>query len=501
MTLLIKSLRSLNWHVIFNVIGYALIAEGALMMLPVICAVIYGEWHFLQAFVLTALAALVLGSLLSRIKVKTNAYFAKDGLISVGLVWIVISLVGAVPFCISGAIPSFTDSFFETVSGFTTTGSTILTNVESLPRSMLFWRSFTHWIGGMGVLVFILAFLPKANEHSMHIMRAESPGPSISKLVPHIKQTAMILYGLYFGLSVLETIFLLAGGMPVFDTLITMFGTAGTGGFSNLAQSIGQYDSVYIEMVVMIFIFLFGINFSLYFFLLIKKYTSFFKNEELKVYVGIVLSATVLIALNIYPAYKSWADAFRLAGFQVVSVITTTGYATADFNLWPMFSKGILLLLMVCGAMAGSTGGGVKVSRIMIVIKQIKLNIQKLVHPQKVDAITLESKLVDPEIVSQTMSFFSTWMVLIGAGILLVALDNFDFETTLSAVFTCIGNVGPGFGLCGPMGSFAAFSNMSKIVLSFLMLIGRLEIYPILIFLFPFIAAMDHKPRFKNKDF
>jgi trk system potassium uptake protein TrkH len=495
MTSLHRSFRKLNLVVILNIVGYLLIAEGGFMLFPLLCALFYKEWECAKIFLFSALLCVAIGFILSRLNSKKKSYFARDGLFAVGLGWIVISIFGGLPFYWTQEIPSFTDCFFETVSGFTTTGATILTDIESLSRSTLFWRSLTHWLGGMGILVFVLAFLPKSNERSMHLMRAEAPGPSISKLVPRMKTTATILYLLYFGLSVLELIFLLAGGMSFYESLIHTFGTAGTGGFSVLATSIGQYNNAYYEAVITIFMLLFGINFNLYFFLLIKDFKSVYKNQELHAYLGIIAVSTAAIMVNIHSMYGTWLQAFRYASFQVVSVITTTGYATADFNLWPMFSKAILLLLMVSGAMAGSTGGGVKVTRLMIVVRQIRLNIQKLVHPQKTKAIMMDDKIVDSEIVSQTMGFFSCWMVLIGVGILFLALDNFDFETTVSAAFTCIGNVGPGFGLCGPMGGFSMFSNLSKIVLSFLMLIGRLEIYPILIFIFPLThLASDLKP-------
>ncbi|HAM31495.1 MAG TPA: potassium transporter KefA, partial [Erysipelotrichaceae bacterium] len=322
------------------------------------------------------------------------------------------------------------------------------------------------WIGGMGVLVFVLAFLPKNNEHTMYIMRAEVPGPTISKLVSRLKTTAMILYGLYMALSVIELIFLLAGGMPLFDSLCNTFGTAGTGGFAIYGASIGAYHSVYVDAVITVFMFLFGVNFNMYFFLILRDIRPIFRNEELRWYFGIVFGAIVLVTINILGMYESVPEAVRYASFQVVSIITTTGYATADFNLWPTLSKMILFFLMVVGACAGSTGGGIKVTRLMIVLKKIKLNIQKLWHPHKVEAIMVDGKIVNKETVDQIMAFFGAWMIIIAAATLIVALDNFDFTTTLTSVYTCLGNVGPGLGLCGPSGSFAMFSGLSKIVLS-----------------------------------
>ncbi len=482
-----RNINKLNWRVILNMIGFALIALSVFMLLPVFVALIYREFMPMRAFGITIAVCIVLGLFLSRLKVKESSYFARDGMIAVGLVWLCVSFFGGLPFYFSQEIPSLTDAFFETVSGFTTTGATILTDIESLSRCMLFWRSFTHWIGGMGVLVFVLAFLPKSNEHTMHIMRAEVPGPTISKLVSRLKTTAMILYGLYMTLSIIELCFLLIGGMPLFDALCNTFGTAGTGGFAIYAASIGEYHSVYFETVIMIFMFLFGINFNLYFFLVIKDFEPIFKNEELKWYVCIVVLAALAIGLNIWSMYDSFGDALRYSSFQVVSIITTTGYATTDFNLWPTFSKMILFFLMVVGACAGSTGGGLKMTRLMILLKKIKLNVQKLWHPKKVEAITMDGKIVEKEIVDQSLAFFCAWMIIITVGTLIVSLDNFDFETTLTSVYTCLGNVGPGLGLCGPTGSFVMFSILSKIVLSFCMLLGRLEIYPILIFMFPLL--------------
>lgn len=494
-----RNINKLNWRVILNMIGFALIALSGLLMLPVIVALRYREFHLLSPFLITIGVCALCGLFLSRLKVKRNAYFAHDGMIAVGLVWICVSFFGCLPFYFSGQIPALVDCFFETVSGFTTTGATILTDIESLSKSLLFWRSFTHWIGGMGVLVFVLAFLPKNNEHTMHIMRAEVPGPTISKLVSRLKTTAMILYALYMALSVIELLFLLAGGMPLFDALCNTFGTAGTGGFAIYGASIGAYGSVYFEVVITVFMFLFGINFNLYFFLILRDFKPILKNEELRWYIGIVALSIVAITINILPLYHTLAESLRYSSFQVVSIITTTGYATADFNLWPTLSKMILFFLMVVGACAGSTGGGLKVTRLMIVLKKIKLNVQKLWHPHKVEAIMVDGKIVDKETVDQVMAFFGAWMILIAAATLVVALDDFDFETTLTAVYTCLGNVGPGLGLCGPTGSFALFSALSKIVLSLCMLLGRLEIYPILIFLFPLLEIDKRKPVLRRR--
>lgn len=489
-----KGLLRLNWRVIANMLGNVLWVEGLLMLLPLIVTLIYQDGGTM-AFAATISIALIVGVPLSRIKTKRSAYFAKDGMIAVGLSWIAVSMVGALPFYFSGDIPSYVDAFFETVSGFTTTGSSILTNVEALTHGMLFWRSFTHWVGGMGVLVFVLALIPKSNERTMHIMRAEVPGPTIGKLVPRLKQTAMILYQIYMVLTIIEVVLLLFGGMGLFDSLCHSFGTAGTGGFGIKNTSIGYYDSAYIDAIITIFMILFGINFNIFYFILIKDYKQAFKDGEMRTYLGVIGLSILLITINILPMYDGILEALRYSSFQVGSIITTTGYSTCDFNLWPTFSKIIIMLLMFSGASAGSTGGGMKVSRIMIVAKKVKIDLQKLIHPQKVDAITMNGKIVPEETVNQILSFFGCYMLILASVILIVSLDGFDFETTFSSALTCLSNIGPGFAICGPVGNFSAFSTISKIVLSFAMLIGRLEIYPILILMVP----LYWKPK-KNKN-
>lgn len=479
-----RALRHLNWRIILNLLGYVMIAAGALMILPLIVSLLYQEQAW-QAFLWSILICVIISIPLMRISTKKTSYFAKDGLIAVGLSWLLVSAVGALPFYLSNEIPSYVDALFETVSGFTTTGSSILTDVEALSNGLLFWRSFTHWIGGMGVLVFVLALLPKSNERTMHIMRAEVPGPTIGKLVPRLKKSAMILYLLYMLLTVIEILLLLLGKMPLFDALVNTFGTAGTGGFAIKNLSIGFYNNAYYEAVITIFMLLFGVNFNLYYFLMIRDYRQAFHDEELRAYFGIVAASVICIIINIYPIYNSLAECFRYSSFQVASIITTTGYSSADFNLWPTLSKTILLLLMVVGASAGSTGGGVKVSRMLIIVKRIKLDIQRLIHPQKVNAITLNGRIVQEETVNQIMSFFCCYILIMAACFLIVSLNNFDIETTISSVFACLSNIGPGLGLCGPMGNFSMFSDLSKLFLTAAMLIGRLEIFPIIIFLSP----------------
>ena len=474
------NIHKLNWAIIGNVLGMVLIAQACLMVLPVIVDLIYQEGLY-DSYLIVIGICLVLGYVLTRKKARMNSYFAKDGMIAVGIAWVVVSFFGGLPFCLSGEIPSFVDCFFEAVSGFTTTGSSILTEVENLKHATLFWRSFTHWIGGMGILVFILALLPKSNDRDMHIMRAEAPGPTIGKLVPRMRQSAMILYAMYMGLTVIQVILLVIGKMPLFDALCNTFGTAGTGGFAIKNTSIGAYNNAYYEVIITIFMILFGVNFNMYYFLLIKDFKQVFKNEELRTYLGIILVSITCITLNILSMYNfDVLKSIRLASFQVGSIITTTGYSSCDYSVWPQFSKMIIFLLTVCGASAGSTGGGVKVSRLLIIVKKIKLDIQKLLHPQKVEAITMDGKVVDTEVVNQIMAYFCSFIIIVGVLLFLVSFDNFDFETTFSAVLTTLGNVGPGMAKVGPMGNFADFSPFSKLVLCFDMLAGRLEIFPFL---------------------
>ena len=371
------------------------------------------------------------------------------------------------------------------MSGFTTTGASILTDVESLPRGLLFWRSFTHWIGGMGVLVFIMAVLPLANDRSMHVMRAEVPGPAVGKMVPRARDTAMWLYGIYLGLTLLEVVFLLAGGMPLFDSLVNTFGTAGTGGFAIKNASIGFYNSAYVDGVITVFMLLFGINFNLYFLLLMRDFKQVLKSEELRVYLGVALTAMLLIALNILPQYGGFGVAFRYSAFQVSSIMTTTGFATADYTLWPTFSQTILFLLMILGACGGSTGGGLKVSRAIILVKSLGREVVRLVHPRAVSTVRLDGKRVEAQTVRDVGVFFIAYMFIIAVMTLLISLDGFGFATTFSAVTACMGNIGPGLGAVGPMGNFADFSLASKLLLSLTMLLGRLEIFPLVLFFTP----------------
>ena len=475
----------MNKNMIIRILGVVMGLEAALLMIPFIVGVIYQEPstnHFLYA----AIACLILYFCLSKVKVTKKAIYAREGFVITSLAWIFMSLLGAMPLYTSGSVPSYADAVFEIVSGFTTTGSSILTSVEDLPRCMLFWRSFTHWIGGMGVLVFILSIVKlQGDDHNMHLMRAESPGPIVGKLVPKIRNTASLLYGIYTFMTILLILLLVCTGMPLFDAMCNAFGTAGTGGFGILNSGIGQYNNVIWEVIITIFMFLFGINFNMYFFLLMGDIKGILKCEEVKWYVAIFLMFIALITLNLWPYYNSFWEALRHSSFQVSSIITTTGFASTDFNLWPQFSKTLLFILMFIGACAGSTGGGVKVSRWVIIFKKLRSTITKVLHPRSVKIITLEGKVVDDDVINEVFVFFLLFMLVFFATFILVSLDGFDFESTITAVSACLGNVGPGLGMVGPMGNFSAFSNFSKIVLSFAMLFGRLEIFPMLITLTP----------------
>lgn len=474
----------MNYGSIRYIIGWILRVEGILMVLPIITALIYREqsgW----AFVISLAVCLIIGTLLSAKKPKKANYYAREGYISVALGWIAMSIMGALPFVISSEIPSFIDAFFEVVSGFTTTGASILPDVEALSHCMLFWRSFTHWIGGMGVLVFILAILPLAGgEHNLQLMKAESPGPSVSKLVPRLRETALTLYKIYFGLTVLMIILLLFGKMPVFDAFCIAFGTAGTGGFGVLNSSLGSY-STYIQLITTIFMVLFGVNFSFYFLILYRKVKDALSMEEVRWYFIIYFSAVVLITVNISRQGDNILENLHHSAFQAASIMTTTGYATLDFDLWPSFSKMVLLALMFIGACAGSTGGGMKVSRIIIYIKTVKREMMSLIHPRSVKVIKVDGKAMDDVVLRSVFAYLSIYVVIFAISVLMISLDGFDFETNFSAVAATYNNIGPGFASVGPTCNFSGYSIVSKIVLSLDMLIGRLEIFPILVLFAP----------------
>lgn len=473
----------MNYGMIRYIVGKMLLIEGFLLLFPAFVSFLYGEMEGIS-FLLTAMLLLLVSFLSSR-KPENTAIYAKEGFLIVALAWILWSVFGALPFLLSGCIPRFEDAFFEVVSGFTTTGSTILRDIEGLPKCMNFWRCLTHWVGGMGVLVFVMAVIPLSNKNSMFLMRAEIPGPTCDKLVPKARTTARILYTMYLGLSVAEVIFLLAGDMNLYQAVIHTFSTAGTGGFSDRNASVAAFNSAYIDGVITVFMLLFGINFNLYFLLLMKNVKGFFKNEELRNYLGIVAAAIALITINIMNLYGGVLHAFRYAAFQVVSVITTTGFVTANFDLWPEFSKTILLLLMVVGACAGSTGGGMKVSRIMILGRIITKEMRQILHPKSVNVVKLDGKRLTDEETHGVYVYTICYFVILSVSVLLISVDNFDFITNFTAVLTTLNNVGPGLAKVGPVENFSAFSCFSKIILSLDMLIGRLEILPIMMLLAP----------------
>lgn len=469
---------------IIYILGKMLGVEGALLLIPAVVSLIYGEKtgiSFLAVAAVLGVIYLVLG----RRKPKNNRIYGKEGFAVVGLAWVLWSLFGALPFVISGAVPNYVDAFFETVSGFTTTGSTILQEIESLPRGINFWRCFTHWIGGMGVLVFVMMVTSLDAENAMPLMRAEVPGPEADKLVPKARSTARILYQMYFALTAVEVVLLMFGGMNLYDALVHSFSTAGTGGFSNRNSSVAFYDSAYIDGVITVFMILFGINFNLYFLLLLKNWKSALKNEELRAYLGIIAAAIAIITVNILNIYENVFHAFRYAAFQVASVITTTGFYTADYELWPELSKAVLLTVMFIGACAGSTGGGIKVCRFVILCKSIRQEIRKILHPNVVTMVKINGKKVNNDTMKGINTFFAAYIFILVISVLIVSIDNFDFATSFSGVLTTINNVGPGISKVGPVENFHMFSPLSKLVFCFDMLVGRLEIFPYLLLLSP----------------
>ena len=469
---------------ILNTVGLMLKVEAVLLLLPAIAALIYGEsclWSILISAAISLAAGFAL-TLLSR--PKSQVIYAREGFITVALAWVAVSAVGALPFWISREIPSYIDAFFETVSGFTTTGASILANVEVMSRGLLFWRSFTHWVGGMGVLVFVMALVPSITDRSIHIMRAEMPGPVVGKLMPRARDTASILYKIYVGMTLAQIVLMWIGGMPLYESIVHAFGTAGTGGFGVKADSIAGY-SPYLQWVITVFMLLFGINFNLYYLLLIRRFRAAAQSSECWYYLGIVGVSIALITANILPMYENFQEALRLSAFQVASIVTTTGYATADFNLWPQFSKAILLLLMIVGACAGSTGGGLKVSRAVMLFKTVGREIRHLLHPRSVNIVRFEGKQVDGATLKGVSSYFALYIICILAICLILSLEPFDLETNLSATLACFNNIGPGLAAVGPASNYAAYSPLSKLVLSLAMLLGRLEIYPLLLTLIP----------------
>lgn len=475
----------MNFRMIFKNLGVVLFIEAGCMIPSLLVALIYGQGDA-NSFIITILILVLFGLGMHRIKIITTNIYARDGFAIVALGWLLVSVFGALPFIISGAIPSVMDALFESVSGFSTTGASILKDIESLPKGILFWRSFTNWMGGMGVLVLMLAILPSVKANTLHIMKAESSGPSPGKFVPKIGQVAKILYVIYVTLTAVEVIFLLAGGMSLYDALIHAFGTAATGGFSNKNASVAAFDSVYIEVIITVFMLLFGVNFSLYYTIYKGNLKSVLRDEELRFYGGTVVVAIILITFNINgKVFHSIGEAVRYSAFQVSSIVSSTGFATADYNLWPMFSQCVLFFLMYMGASAGSTSGAIKCVRILLLIKIIKREVYKIIHPRSVYTVKINGKMVDEETLSGVMAFFFLYIFVSASSALVVSLNGKDLLSSISAVVACMGNIGPGLGMVGPMGNYADFSVMSKAVLSICMIIGRLEIYPLLLLCTP----------------
>ena len=478
----------MNYKMMGRFLAQILFLEGLFMIPALLISFACGDTGVVRSFLYTmALIAGLCALLFPICKGAPSAFYATEGMICVALSWIVLSIVGCLPFRFSGEIPRFIDAFFEIVSGFTTTGASILTDVEALSRGLLYWRSFSHWVGGMGVLVFLLAIAPsgdKGTGFTMHLLRAESPGPSVGKLVPKMRKTAAILYMLYVALTALDVIFLLLGRMPVFEAVCTAFGTAGTGGFGVKADSMASY-SPYLQNVTTVFMLLFGVNFSCYYLLLLRQFRAVFRDEELRLYFGIVFGSVALIVWNLRGFYPTFRETVRHAAFQVSSIITTTGFATTDFDLWPGFSKTILLCLMVVGACAGSTGGGLKVARLLLLLKTTRRNISQMLNPRKVLLVRNNDQVVDEQVLSNTNAYLSAYVIILFVSFMLISLDDFSTGTNFSAVLCCFNNIGPGLELVGPTCNFSSFSVLSKLVLILDMLLGRLEIFPLLVLFSP----------------
>lgn len=474
----------MNYKMIGRFISMILCVEAIFMIPALLISIFENETSAVKGFSSTILITAVVAAVLYAICRKAkHKFYAREGLVCVGIGWTVMSLLGALPFCLSHEIPSFIDSFFEIVSGFTTTGSSVVADVEALSRGILYWRSFSHWVGGMGILVFVLAIAPTVSDSggfAMHLMRAESPGPDVGKLVPRMKKTAMMLYIIYIALTVLNFIFLVAGRMSVFDSVCTAFGTAGTGGFGIKNDSMAGY-SPYLQNVTTVFMLLFGVNFSCYHFILIRQFGNFFKNEELRFYLGIYAASVAAIVVNLQRFYHTFGETLRHAAFQVASIITTTGFSTTDFDKWPTFSKTILLFLMALGACAGSTGGGMKCIRLLLLIKGLRRGVHRAVHPQRVQPVRCNGATVNEKVLDNINVYISAYILMIALSMLIISIDGFSLETNLSAVVSCFNNIGPGFDKVGPLCNFGGYSALSKLILSFDMLAGRLEIFPILI--------------------
>lgn len=473
----------MNYSIVLYILGCVLKFESAFLVLPALVGLIYRE-HASVSYLAVAVLCLILGVLLTHKKPRSTNLYTREGFVAVALSWIIMSIFGAIPFVLTGDIPFYVDALFETISGFTTTGSSILTDVESISKASLFWRSFSHWIGGMGVFVFIMAILPMMGGSTMNLMKAESPGPSVSKLVPHVKDTAKILYGIYIAITICEATILRALGMPLFDSLTTTFGTVGTGGFGIRNDSIAGYSPV-IQITITVFMILSGINYTAYFYILTGKIKELFKIEEVRWYLAIIFGSVAVITWNVRSLYPTFSETLRHAFFQVGSIITTTGYATTDFDLWPALSKTLLVTLMFIGACAGSTSGGIKVSRILILLKTIRKELSLIIHPRQVKKIRMDGHPVDHETLRSANVFLVVYFVLLLTSMLLISVDEFDFSTNFTSVVTVLNNIGPGLNLVGPTQNFSIFSPFSKFVLMFDMLAGRLELFPMMILLMP----------------
>lgn len=472
----------MNYRMIFNILGRTLLAEAALLLLPLLVCVIYGE--SVWGFVITILIALIMAFSFLLIRPKSKTIFAREGFVIVALTWVVLSIVGSLPFMFYG-YTNFIDGFFETVSGFTTTGASNMLNVEALSQGVQFWRCFTHWVGGMGILMFVLAIMPSlSEERPMYLMKAEVPGPTVGKLVPKLKRTAMILYLIYIGLTLLLAVLLLFGGMSLFDALIHSFSVAGTGGFSNRAISAAFY-SPFAQYVMAAFMIIFACNFNIYFFILIGKVKEALSDEELRWFLGIIAAAVILIFINILSQYSGVEEAYRMAFFQTASIISSTGVTNTDFTQWHMFAQGVLLFLMFVGACAGSTGGGFKVARLVMVVKGVRNEIRHMLHSRSINVVKLNNHVVGSEVLRSVLMYFIMYFFIVMISTLFLLIDGFDFSTCVTASLSCISNCGPGLGMISPIGSYAAFSPLSKIVLSFTMLLGRLEIIPVIMLFSP----------------
>ena len=477
----------MNYNMIAYLLGNILHIEGVLLSVPVAVAFFYREEYSATSFIASAVVCLIAGAVLQSREPEDKRIYGREGFVVAALSWIVMSFFGAIPYYLTDSIPGFINCYFETVSGFTTTGATMLTEIEHLDNAILFWRCFTHWIGGMGILVFMLAVMPLSDDRTMHLMKAEAPGPLVSKLVPRVKSTAKLLYIIYVILTVLEIILLYAGGMSFFDSVIHGISTAGTGGFSNKNASIAAYNSRYFEYIITIFMLLFSVNFNLYYLMVMRDFKNVWRNEELRTFLFIVVIATAMITFNIYDYYPTLEAAFRHAIFQVAAIMSTTGFVTANFDLWPEFSKTILFCLLFLGACAGSTAGGIKISRFIILIKMVMREIRHIVHPRSVNLIKLDGYKIDSEVTRSVASFIILYIFILLGSFIVISLNGFDFATNMTAVTTCLSNVGPGLNMAGPTENMAFFSPFSKLVLCLDMLLGRLEVFPILMLFTPSI--------------